>query len=603
MKDGRLICMKGGRCIEEMERSSVRRFKKLTDGWGCGGMKKFIRGSHGSIEGLRAPQTKIFGIDKKGGIEMHKPDRLLRLWLKAGKAYRDENGMTGLETAIILIAFVVVASVFAYTVLSAGIFASQESSQVISAGMEQVSSSIAPVGSMMATADAGSGEIDDCDVWVTDDIADCTLQSDLTNNSEGDTAVLFTSLVAVAPAVSPGTEERFGTHYLNETLDLSGDGNTALKMYIHTSDNFASLLGNGNAAVNVTVYLDDDSDPFTDPLETLTFTGADWTTAAEATSAGNLTAAPSASICSVGVGVFVIGDTDSLPADATLMIDNIRPADGTPVIDDCDAIWKTGTGASNTGDASDKKEGTGSAEFTCTAVADAVKIGTHDLSTTGVDLSSNASIQFWVKSSVAISTTGDLKLIVAEDTDCTTVSEALSLTALEAGSWTQQTISLSGTIGNYDLARSIGLRNNSGSAMTTIINIDDIEGPQSMSSIIVTVANAVGADPVDFTNPADADSDGIVDSGSSNTITLTYMDQDQHVNDIQWTSIFMGKDDDDNLLEQYEKVEITVDLTAVDDPVLGTNTSFTIEVRTAIGAPLILERTTPAHLDTVMILD
>jgi len=58
MKDGRLICMKGGRCIEEMERSSVRRFKKLTDGWGCGGMKKFIRGSHGSIEGLRAPQTK-----------------------------------------------------------------------------------------------------------------------------------------------------------------------------------------------------------------------------------------------------------------------------------------------------------------------------------------------------------------------------------------------------------------------------------------------------------------------------------------------------------------------------------------------------------------
>ena len=30
---------------------------------------------------------------------------------------RDERGITGLETAIILIAFVVVASVFAYTVL------------------------------------------------------------------------------------------------------------------------------------------------------------------------------------------------------------------------------------------------------------------------------------------------------------------------------------------------------------------------------------------------------------------------------------------------------------------------------------------------------
>ena len=36
-----------------------------------------------------------------------------------------ERGITGLETAIILIAFVVVASVFAFTVLSMGIFASE----------------------------------------------------------------------------------------------------------------------------------------------------------------------------------------------------------------------------------------------------------------------------------------------------------------------------------------------------------------------------------------------------------------------------------------------------------------------------------------------
>ena len=34
---------------------------------------------------------------------------------------RDEKGITGLETAIILIAFVVVAAVFAYTTLSAGL--------------------------------------------------------------------------------------------------------------------------------------------------------------------------------------------------------------------------------------------------------------------------------------------------------------------------------------------------------------------------------------------------------------------------------------------------------------------------------------------------
>ena len=50
---------------------------------------------------------------------------------------RDERGITGLETAIILIAFVVVASVFAYTVLSAGIFSSQKGQEAVYAGLSE----------------------------------------------------------------------------------------------------------------------------------------------------------------------------------------------------------------------------------------------------------------------------------------------------------------------------------------------------------------------------------------------------------------------------------------------------------------------------------
>ena len=42
------------------------------------------------------------------------------------KRFRSEKGITGLETAIILIAFVVVAAVFAYTALSAGLFSTQK---------------------------------------------------------------------------------------------------------------------------------------------------------------------------------------------------------------------------------------------------------------------------------------------------------------------------------------------------------------------------------------------------------------------------------------------------------------------------------------------
>ena len=40
--------------------------------------------------------------------------------------WQDERGITGLETAIVLIAFVVVAAVFAFTVLTTGLFATEK---------------------------------------------------------------------------------------------------------------------------------------------------------------------------------------------------------------------------------------------------------------------------------------------------------------------------------------------------------------------------------------------------------------------------------------------------------------------------------------------
>jgi len=65
---------------------------------------------------------------------------------------RDERGITGLETAIILIAFVVVASVFAYTVLSAGIFSSQKGQEAVYAGLAQTRATMEIKGSVFAKA-------------------------------------------------------------------------------------------------------------------------------------------------------------------------------------------------------------------------------------------------------------------------------------------------------------------------------------------------------------------------------------------------------------------------------------------------------------------
>ncbi len=68
------------------------------------------------------------------------------------KFIRHEKGITGLETAIILIAFVVVAAVFAYTVLSAGLFSTQKGQEAVYSGLKEAQSTLELKGAVIATA-------------------------------------------------------------------------------------------------------------------------------------------------------------------------------------------------------------------------------------------------------------------------------------------------------------------------------------------------------------------------------------------------------------------------------------------------------------------
>ena len=63
---------------------------------------------------------------------------------------RKQKGITGLETAIVLIAFVVVASVFAFTILSAGVFSSEANKQTIHAGLSETRTGLRQHGSAFA---------------------------------------------------------------------------------------------------------------------------------------------------------------------------------------------------------------------------------------------------------------------------------------------------------------------------------------------------------------------------------------------------------------------------------------------------------------------
>ena len=63
--------------------------------------------------------------------------------------HRGQKGMTGLETAIILIAFVTVASVLAYSVLSAGIFSAERGKETVYGGLEQAQSTMDIAGTVL----------------------------------------------------------------------------------------------------------------------------------------------------------------------------------------------------------------------------------------------------------------------------------------------------------------------------------------------------------------------------------------------------------------------------------------------------------------------
>ncbi|MCH8191017.1 MAG: flagellin [Chloroflexi bacterium] len=102
------------------------------------------------------------------------------------RLHRDQRGITGLETAIILIAFVVVASVFAYTVLSAGIFSSEKGKEAIYAGLEGARSSMTITGGVIAKDTDGDDDVDQLIFVLTNALAGEAIDFNETTDTDFD---------------------------------------------------------------------------------------------------------------------------------------------------------------------------------------------------------------------------------------------------------------------------------------------------------------------------------------------------------------------------------------------------------------------------------
>ncbi len=95
----------------------------------------------------------------------NKEDRMRDLVTKTTrimpKTWGNQRGITGLETAIVLIAFVVVSSVFAFAALSTGLFSSDKSKETINAGLSEARGTLEVRGSVIAKESTTGDTIDE----------------------------------------------------------------------------------------------------------------------------------------------------------------------------------------------------------------------------------------------------------------------------------------------------------------------------------------------------------------------------------------------------------------------------------------------------------
>lgn len=279
-------------------------------------------------------------------------------------------------------------------------------------------------------------------------------------------------------------------------------------------------------------------------------------------------------------------------------------ANGVPdlTLDDGDDIWDDpGASLTLSSETTDKKQGTASSEIDVETAFTTGLIGSEDISPT-VDLSSYESISFWVKSSVTTSA-GQLQLVIDNSTGCGSASESIDLPVLTADTWKDVNVGISnGTTRSAIACVGLNVATDLSTTSSTKINIDDVEARGQITSVVVLISNSVEGEPVNFTGPSDSDDDGISDSEDRrHNVIVAYNDDTQLKNDLYWTKAFVGADDGDDQLEQNERVEMTIQLKGLDQATpLVRDSEFTLEIKPSEGSVLVIQRTTPPQISTVM---
>jgi archaeal flagellin FlaB len=120
-----------------------------------------------------------------------------------------------------------------------------------------------------------------------------------------------------------------------------------------------------------------------------------------------------------------------------------------------------------------------------------------------------------------------------------------------------------------------------------------------LDKVYMTVATTIGDNQIDFTDT----------TNGTNMVTISYADAYQIYNSVNWTMTMINAGNGDTLLDKNELFLLTIDLSCVDDGATlpeerpGAYHKFNLEIKPPTGAVLVLERTIPARVDSIVTLD
>ncbi len=510
-----------------------------------------------------------------------------------GQVHHGQRGITGLETAIILIAFVVVAAVFAYTVLSAGLFSTQKSQEAVYSGLEEARSTMEIKGSVVAS---GVTSLDDADqplAFETNDTTDWGIsrQSTAANIKEGVGALEITATATSAVG-------DYAQHVMPVTTTIAAADIVSAWVYVSETVSAGDLQiafdGDGAIVGGET-------------LDVPARTGAGWVYASGTLSAGSTSATEFGILYAVDVfagAATVRLDYVTLKDDSTGLEYLLTDADYPLGWVDTDADMTVSR------ETTIVQDGGASAKFAIVAAAIATDtIGYHAIDSR--NFASGDVITMWLRSSVTAAL-GDIKFHLDNATvmDPSASTQDCDMPALTADTWTYATCTLAGAAAatvsyGFELVTDLG-------AMSLFV--DMIQAPVPASSrtkmpvtyadtIKITLANALGGEAINLTATTDANSDGLLSDEATalHYLTVGYSDEYQTLEDLAWTLVKLVDLDSDDLLEANEQFQIVIDLKAVNLAATGLdkdtarkiaqNHNFTIQIRPEQGATLTVERT------------